>query len=243
VVGATAEQKDLLVALKFVPQESVHAASVALPSSVLDRAVDINVDDARTQDKANVIGSGTDDDDRPFPITTSVQVPQYVRDAVAQMTGAYSIKTAANADRKLSLRVTRFFVNESNKAVGSTYLAEVHLAYTLKDAQGTVLMESAVSGSASRYGRARSGDNCSEVLSDALKEAFSRVLGDQALIAAWSGTTAAKSGVSATPAAPATAPAKESIEQRLRQLDDLLKKGLITQEEYKVKRAQILKDA
>jgi hypothetical protein len=249
--GAAAEQKDLLVALKFVPQESVRSSGVALPSSVLDRALEITVDDARTLDDPKVIGTGTDDDDRPFPIVTSVDVPQYVRDAITQITGAYAIKTAAGADRKLTLRVSRFFVNESNKAVGSTYMAEVHLAYSLLDSRGTLLVESAASGSASRYGRARSGDNCSEVLSDALKEAFARVIGDQALLAAWkSGTAAPANGVSARPAAAApaaaapaaAAPVKESVEERLRKLNDLLKKGLITQEEYKVKRAEILKD-
>jgi len=158
--------------------------------------VEISVDDSRSQNDPKVIGSGTDDDDRPFPIVSSVPVPQFVRDSVAQITGAYSIKTAAPASRKLNLRLTRFFVNESNKALGSTYMAEVHIAYSLLDSQGKVLSESASSGS-----------------------------------------------VTPGAAAPSAAPVKESIEERLRTLNDLLKKGLITQEEYKVKRAEILKDA
>jgi hypothetical protein len=42
--------------------------------------------------------------------------------------------------------------------------------------------------------------------------------------------------------APATARPAESAEDRLRKLDDLLKKGLITKAEYDKKRAEILKD-
>lgn len=240
-VGASAMQKDLLVALKFTPQESVRSISVALPSSILDRPVEIKVDDTRTIEDPRVIGTGTDDDDRPFPIRSSVDVPQFVRDAVVQITSTYSIKTASSADRKLTLRLTRFVVNESNKAIGSTYMAEVHLAYTLSDGAGAVIAESAAGGTATRYGRARSGANCSEVLSDALKDAFAKVLGDKPLLEAWrTGALATPGGVSVDRTLPQP---KESIEERLIKLNDLLKKGLITQEEYKTKRAEILKDA
>ncbi len=240
-LSTTELQKDLLVALKFVPQEHVRAISVALPGSILDRPLEIKVDDTRAVDDPRVIGAGTDDDDRPFPIKSSVDVPQFVRDAVVQITSAYSIKTAATADRKLTLRLTRFVVNESNKALGSTYLAEVHLAYTLADGAGKVIAESASAGSATRYGRARSGANCSEVLSDALKDAFGKIMADRPLQDAWrTGAVASADGVSVDKTLPQP---KESVEERLLKLNDLLKKGLITQEEYKVKRAEILKDA
>ena len=240
--GLGAQQKDLLVALKFTPQESVRSSSVALPGSVIDRPVEIKVDDTRAVEDPRLIGAGTDDDDRPFPIKSSVDVPQFVRDAVIKITGTYSIKTAAFADRKLTLRLTRFIVNESNKALGSTYMAEVHLAYTLSDGQGTLLAESAASGTATRYGRARSGANCAEVLSDALSDAFAKVMKDQPLLDAWkTGTMSTTSGVSVNKILPA-AP-RESVEERLTKLNDLLKKGLITEEEYKIKRAEILKEA
>lgn len=240
-VGASAMQKDLLVALKFVPQENVRSISMALPASVIDRPVDIKVDDTRPVDDPRTIGTGTDDDDRPFPIKSSVDVPQFVRDAVVQITSIYSIKTATAADRKLTLRLTRFVVNESNKALGSTYMAEVHLAYTLSDEAGKVIAEGASAGTATRYGRARSGANCSEVLSDALKDAFGKVMADKQLIEAWkTGTLATPNGVAVDKTLPQP---KESIEERLLKLNDLLKKGLITQEEFKAKRAEILKDA
>jgi hypothetical protein len=130
------------------------------------------------------------------------------------------------------LQVTRFFIDESNKALGSVYGTEVKLAYTLKDAKGSPLITGATSGTAHRYGRAHSPENINEVLSDSLKEAYANVLADPALQTAW------VSGKAATGAA---APAI-SAEERLRQLDDLLKKGLITKDEYATKRAAILKE-
>ena len=82
--------------------------------------------------------------------------------------------------------------------------------------------------------RGHSPENINEVLSDALKEAYANVLGDQTLQTAWvSGKAAGTSGASRT---------VESPEERLRKLDDLLKKGLITKEEYQQKRADILKE-
>jgi len=57
-------------------------------------------------------------------------------------------------------------------------------------------------------------------LSDALKEAYSNVLGDQTLQAAW---------ISGKPGA-ASSKEVETPEERLRKLDDLLKKGLITKD-------------
>ena len=44
-----------------------------------------------------------------------------------------------------------------------------------------------------------------------------------------------------TASAPAAAAPQETPEERLRKLDELLKKGLITKEEYQTKRAEILK--
>jgi hypothetical protein len=117
------------------------------------------------------------------------------------------------------------------------YASEVKLSWILAAANGTKLAEGAGSGSAHRYGRARSADNCSEVLSDALKEAFGDVLASQNLQTAWtSGTAAAGSG------AAASSQDKGSVEERLRQLDDLYKKGLITKEDFEKRKAEILKD-
>lgn len=245
--GAAAGQSDLVVPLKFTPQVSIASASTALPSSLLDRHVEIVIEEGRSQENLKAIGQGSKDDDKMFPIVSSVSVPDFVAGAVKQMVTGYGIKSATPEGLKIVIKVSRFSVNESNKALGSTYAAEVHFAYSMMNGSA-MLMEGASSGAASRYGRARSAANISEVMSNAVQDAFGQMLGDQKLQEAWKtgavvtrSTTVSASGSGS--AAPATATPKETVEERLLKLNDLLKKGLITQEEYKVKRAEILKDA
>lgn len=234
-VNAKDSTKELVVDLKFVPQEGVHASSADLAPSMIERTVALKVEDGRGQADALVIGDGTNDDDKPFPIRASTEPKQYAAAAAEQIVSSWGLKTANPADRVLLIRLTRFYVNEGNKAVGSVYGAEVKLAYTLSDKSGKTLFEGAASGTAHRYGRARNAPNCSEVLSDAFKEAVANALSDSALQTAWASgkATGAPSNQSTT---------KESVEDRLKKLDDLLKKGLITKEEHQKRRADILKE-
>ena len=81
-----------------------------------------------------------------------------------------------------------------------------------------------------RYGKAHGPQNINEVLSDALKEAYAKVLADPGLQRAW---------ISGTASVAATALSAESAEERLRKLDDLLKKGLIMKTEYDKKRRRL----
>ena len=243
MTGVAAQKKDpdLMVPLKFTPQESVTANSVALPPSVLDRVLEIRIQDARDLPDLKTIGTGLDDGEVKFAIKSTTDVVPFVSESFATMAAAQSLKKGATAERVLQLRLTRFNINASKKALGATYLAEVHFAVTLLDAAGQPLYEGAVAGSTSRYGRGRSTANANEVVSDALKDAFTKTIGEPALQQAWG------SGKPATPgAAPASGPAAAapaaSIEDRLKTLDDLLKKGLITKEEHATRRAAILKE-
>lgn len=228
-------RQELTVNLKFVPQEGVQSNSPDLPAAMLERPFELRVEDGRSSENPLTIGQGTNDDDKVFPINAGSDVVAYVREALQQVASGWGLKRDEPKQRILTIRVTRFFVDESNKALGSVYAAEAKLSYVLADAGGKRLAEGVGSGEAHRYGRARSADNCGEVLSDALKEAFGDALSNTELQAAWG------SGKAAAPGAAQTAP-KESVEERLRKLDDLLKKGLITKEEYNAKRAEILKD-
>ncbi|HUP59996.1 MAG TPA: SHOCT domain-containing protein [Thermoanaerobaculia bacterium] len=226
-------RKELTVNLRFAPQEGVQANSPDLTPAILERTIDLRIEDARGGEDALDIGQGTNDDDKAFTIRASTEVVPYLTDTLRQVAEGWGIKLAAKPDRVLTLRVARFFVDESNKALGSVYAAEVKLTYVLADAAGRKLMEGAASGSAHRYGRARSADNCNEVLSDSLKEAFANVVSDPQLQEAWSSGRAASG---------AQGGSADSVEERLRKLDELLKKGLITKDEYDKKRAEILKD-
>lgn len=227
--------KELTVPLKFTPQEGVHAASADLPPTVLSQSVAIRVEDARKLADPLVIGQGTGGDDKVFPVHADRDVIGYVQEVAASVAKEWSLKTDPPAARTLILQLTRFNIDESNKALGSVYGAEVKFGYILKDARGRTLVEGSASGTAHRYGHAHSPENINEVLSDALKEAYANVLAEQPLQTAWA------SGKATSTTSAAAAPA-ESAEDRLRKLDDLLKKGLITKAEYDKKRAEILKD-
>jgi hypothetical protein len=234
---AAARGKDLTVNLKFVPQEGVHSESPDLPPSMLERSYELRVEDGRSAADATRIGKGTDDDDEVFSIHAGSDVIAYTRETLADVSADWSLKPADSSDRILTVKVARFFVEESNKALGSMYASEVKLSWVLTGANGTKLAEGAGSGSANRYGRARSADNCSEVLSDALKEAFGDVLASHNLQTAWTSGKAAAGGSAQAPSGE-----KDPVEERLRKLDDLYKKGLITREDYEKRKAEILKD-
>ncbi len=238
LIAFNAIAKDLTVNLKFVPQEGVHSESPDLPPSMLERPFELRVEDGRSVADAMRIGKGTDGDDEVFSISAASDVAAYIKDTLQSVSEDWGLQTSGSNDRILTVKIARFFVDESNKALGSMYASEVKLTWSLTDAKGTRLAEGAGSGSAHRYGRARSADNCSEVLSDALKEAYGDVLSGGNLQNAWT------SGKAAAGAPAPAAPAVEhgSVEERLRKLDDLLKKGLITKDEYTRKREEILKD-
>jgi uncharacterized lipoprotein YajG len=225
--------KELTVPLKYLPQEGVHQTSTDLPPGLLNQPVEIRVEDARKLDDPLVIGQGTGGDDKLFPIHADHDVIAFIQEMVTGIGRGWSLKQEHPAGRTLILLVTRFYVDESNKALGSIYGTEVKFGFILKDARGKTIAEGSGTGTAHRYGHAHSPENINEVLSDALKEAYANVLADAGLQKAWiSGT-----GSVATSSHPA-----ESAEERLRKLDDLLKKGLITKAEYDQKRAEILKD-
>jgi uncharacterized lipoprotein YajG len=226
--------KEFTVPLKFTPQEGVHTSNPDVLPGVLSTSVMLVVEDARKQDDPLVIGQGTGGDDKVFPIHADRPVLEYVREVAGNVAKEWGLRQETPAARNLTIQVTRFYLDESNKALGSVYGTEVKLTYTLKDAGGTTLVSGATSGTAHRYGRAHSVENCNEVLSDALKEAFANVLADGGLQQAWASGQRATGTTSGAP--------KETAEERLRKLDDLLKKGLITKDEYATKRAEILKD-
>ena len=225
--------KELTVPLKYVPQEGVHSTSADLTPALLAQAVEVRVEDARKLADPLTIGQGTGGDDKVFPIHADHDVIAFIQEMVTGVGKEWSLKQEHPAGRTLILQVTRFYVDEANKALGSMYGTEVKFAFILKDAHGKPLAEGMGTGSAHRYGHAHSPENINEVLSDALKEAYANVLADPGLQKAW---------ISGAATASTTAHAAESAEERLRKLDDLLKKGLITKAEYDKKRAEILKD-
>ncbi len=184
-VGLVAAQPTLVVLLTFVPQGDTDVSAVALPAALVARPIDLRLSDGRELADPRVLGAGTDDDDRPFPIHASIDVPPFVDQAIGSLIAARRITRAPSARRRLQLRLVRFHVDERNQAVGSTYSAQVQFTYAMTDGGGATLAEGAAAGTANRYGRARSGANCAEVLSDALRDAVGTLLADARLQAAW----------------------------------------------------------
>jgi hypothetical protein len=130
----------------------------------------------------------------------------------------------AEQSRKPALLVDLQFVPQGSVATQS---GSVALPASLIDRSGN--------------GKARSAADCAEVLSDALKEAFIKTLADQKLQSSWMSGETSRS-VEGSPDAGAAAASGGTIEDRLKKLDDLLQKGLITETEHRAARAEILKD-
>jgi uncharacterized lipoprotein YajG len=183
--GRGATPKELVVDLKFVPQEGVSTNAAHLAPSLLEKAIEIRVQDARNATDPIVIGTGTGGDDRSFPIKAGSNVAAYIQTTLDDVARQWGAKVETKASRVLVIQVTRFFIDESNKALGSVYSADANLAWTLKDASGKTLAEGTGSNDTHRYGRAHSRENINEVLSDALKGAFAAVMDDAKLQDAW----------------------------------------------------------
>jgi uncharacterized lipoprotein YajG len=186
--GRGATPKELVVNLKFKPQEGVHTSSANIPPSMLDKSVEIRVTEKRNESDPKVIGTGTGGDDKSFPIKAAADIKPFIEETLESVAKNFGLKVGEKGtDRTLVITVTRFFIDESNKALGSVYSSEVKLAYALKSSSGKTLAEGMGDGSAHRYGRAHSEENINEVLSDSLKEAFANVLNDSKLQDAWAG--------------------------------------------------------
>ncbi|HEY8713311.1 MAG TPA: YajG family lipoprotein [Thermoanaerobaculia bacterium] len=186
--GRGATPKELVVNLKFKPQEEVHSSTANIPPSMLEKSVAIHIVEKRNESDAKVIGQGTGGDDKTFPIKAAADIKPFLEETLESVAKSFGLKVSEKGgDRTLVVTVTRFFIDEGNKALGSVYSSEVKLAYTLKTSGGKTLTEGATTGSAHRYGRAHSEQNINEVLSDALKEAFANVLDESKLQDAWAG--------------------------------------------------------
>ena len=187
-LGRGATPKELVVNLKFKPQEGVHSSTANIPPSMLDKSVQIKIVEHRNESDPKVIGQGTCGDDKTFPIKSATDINPFIDETLESVAKSFGLKVGEKGgDRLLVVTVTRFFIDEGNKALGSVYSSEVKLGYALKTSGGRTLAEGATTGSAHRYGRAHSEENINEVLSDALKEAFANILDESKLQDAWAG--------------------------------------------------------
>jgi hypothetical protein len=208
------------ITLRYSPQESVGTSVPTLTMGISDVPLRLSIGDARTIADPAVIGDSTDDDDRVWPIRATNDLVGWANEVLIKNAGEWGIRVSDNAPLQLKGTLLRFKVNESNKAVGSVYNADMQVGFRLVDAKGQTLWEGNAAGDATRYGKARNEDNVNEVLSDAIKEAYATALGDPALQNAWLG----KSGGPVV-STPAPAAAGMTPDELLAELVKLKKQG------------------
>lgn len=192
------------IALRFIPGDGIASSTPEqLSSGVTDRPVRLLLTDGRS-DLAD-IGESSDDDDKLWPVHATNDVTAWAHDALEKTLTGWDIKLADNAPLTLAVKLTALKLEESNKAVGSTFHAEVKLAASLKNAKGAVLWDGTAFGDATRYGKSRSEENANEVFSDALIEAAADLIGNEDLQGAWAGNGTPRASSSSSSASSSSA--------------------------------------
>ncbi len=167
------------------------AIGVAQPKLVypIDREPAVLVfEDGRPADQQGVLGTRTNDRDELFDIRISNDLRLVAENGLMRRATLWGLSVApVRAELTLRVAITKARVVETYQAVGATYKSKAVLQGRLEDADGALLWEGEAAGETSRYGRPASPENASEVLSDALVEAFARLLSIPALQAAWVG--------------------------------------------------------
>ncbi len=179
------------VRLTFVPQENVNAPVPSLSPEMRGTPIAVAVEDGRSLRARDVVGS-VDRDGVKASLRAENDVVVFALGALVQSAGQWGLPVVQGTagpegrgpGRVLTVRLTRFWVEESVKPVGSTYSAEVNALFRLTDG-GRPVYEGIGAGTARRYGKSENEENTSEVLSDALKEAFAKGFSDPGLHAAW----------------------------------------------------------
>jgi hypothetical protein len=206
-------------------QEAGTATSAELGPGMADRPVRLSVVDGRTGADLTVIGEISDHADKVFPLQISNDPIPWANEVLRKEAAASGIKVASDAPLSLTGKLTQLRLVASTKAFGSTYSAQIQVAFTLADSRGRTLWTGTTEGGATRYGKERSSENANEVLNDALREVYTNALGDSGLQAAWVGgkPVASSSSSASAAAAPAVTPS-----EMLADLVKLKKQGFTT---------------
>lgn len=220
----------LTMSLQYKPQEKLDPADAVLAPGITDRPVRLSIVDGRAESDPAVIGEISDHDDKIFPVRASNDVAGWANDVLTKYAAEWGIKAAPDAPLALTGKVTQLRLVASTKAMGSTYRVETQVAFTLADSRGRTLWQGTAGGDATRYGKERSADNANEVLSDAIKEAYTDVFNNADLQSAWlgKGTPMAASAPTAAAAAPAASEGALSPSAMLAELVKLKKQGFTT---------------
>ena len=189
--------KGRTITLAYTPQGSEEETTPTVTASMVTKPVTLVFEDGRPSKEEATAGEGTDDRDRVFPWLPTSPVPEFAKDTFVRIAQGWGIRLEDAAPLSLHVRLIRFYVTEKNQAVGSTYLAEVRVAFELHGPDDGLLSAGVVAGEANRYGKKQSPANCNEVLSDAARAAYFRLIGHKELQAAWGGGSVVEPNASA----------------------------------------------
>jgi len=207
-------------------QEVGTATAAELGAGMADRPVRLSVVDGRSGTDLTVIGEISDHADKVFPIQISNDPIPWANEVLKKEAAASGLRVSPDAPLSLTGKLTQLRLVASTKAFGSTYSAQIQMAFTLADSRGRTLWTGTTEGDATRYGKERSGENANEVLNDALREAYTNAFEDSGLQGAWTG---GKPVASSSSSAPVAAPAAAiSPSEMLADLVKLKKQGFTT---------------
>ena len=206
-------------------QEAGTATAAELGAGMADRPVRLSVVEGRTGADLTVIGEISDHADKVFPIQISNDPVAWANEVLNKEAAASGLKVTPDAPLSLTGKLVQLRLVASTKALGSTYSAQIQVAFTLADSRGRTLWTGTTEGGSTRYGKERSGENANEVLNDALREVYTNTFEDSGLQGAWTGgkPIASSSSASAAPAESAVSPS-----EMLADLVKLKKQGFTT---------------
>ena len=202
--GPARAGEDLIIPLKFIPTTSPGKVAPQLREGISNKPIAIAIEDARQVKTKDLIGEGTGMGDDTFRIRFAGFLPSYLKTTVQDRFGAWGVQTDEKSNLVMTIKVTRFHVNEKHAFYGSIFTAEVQLPWTLADRAGTVFASGTAMGTGKTKGRWRNPVNCEEVLADALQQAAATAAGDAKLQEAWLAAVPhpAPTPVAAVPASP-----------------------------------------
>lgn len=131
------------------------------------------------RDPKDIIGKNTEDEGKTVLIMCAAEgigPLDFVREQLSQDlhdNGASLVSEPALAGRRITLRLLRFWAEES-----PGYRADVRAAIEVKDSSGAVLWNGTAAGGNSRFGRSLKPDNYNECLTDSTIEMLGKLLGN-----------------------------------------------------------------
>lgn len=258
VAQAARNRDPLQVTLKPPAAVKGAARNEAQRKGAAARNLELRVEDARGPGAGANIGHASSDGEVLFAVLADNPVTPFVQ-AVAQHTlASWDLTHEGPAHGSLRLRYSGFEVDAQAHAIGTTYVGSVRLDWALFNQAGHEVAHGSAQGGMQHYGRSRSAVNVNEALAGAVEAALTQVASDPGFRKLWADSFQSEGAPPPAAAPPVvqaprrvqaagkpapTAPPESPIArimQRLRQLDELHERKVITQEEYDKRRAAII---